>query len=126
MCASGSRRAHGASGSPVHHSPPPPFRNVPAPILFPPCESTESEVRPVDPRDTEWEISSPSYRVYFRRPLAHGGYMSDEFELRGAADVRAVLSWAEEKADGRMYVLVGASGEGGLVKLAEVAPTEPS
>jgi hypothetical protein len=53
--------------------------------------------------------ASPSYRVYFWRQLAHGGYESDEFELRDAVDVREVLGWAEEKAEGRtftLYVLV--------------------
>ena len=51
------------------------------------------DVRRIDSRDTEWEIPSPPYRLHFWRQLAHGGYTSEEFELRGAVDVREVLRW---------------------------------
>jgi hypothetical protein len=49
---------------------------------------------PVDPRDIRWEVSSPTYRVYFWRRVG-GGYHSEEFQLSGASDVREVLAWAE-------------------------------
>jgi hypothetical protein len=84
------------------------------------------DCRPVDPRDTRWELSSPVYRVYFWLRLPQGGYASDEFELRGASDVREVLSWAEQRAEDRtftVYALVDAPGERGLVQLAGVDPT---
>lgn len=50
------------------------------------------EARPVDLRDTEWEVNAPTYRVYFWRQQPHGGFAFDAFELRGAADVHEVLS----------------------------------
>jgi hypothetical protein len=84
------------------------------------------DARPVDPRDTRWEVSSPTYCVYFWRRVG-GGYHSEEFQLSGASDVREVLGWAEERAEGRTftaYALVeNALGEPGLVQLAGVDPT---
>jgi hypothetical protein len=84
------------------------------------------EARPVDPRDTEWEVDRPTYRVYFWRGQPRGGYASEEFELRGAADVHEVLSWAEQRAEGRLVTIYavrdGADGRG-LIRLAGVDPT---
>jgi hypothetical protein len=83
------------------------------------------DARPVDPRDPEWEVSSPSYRVYFWRPRS-GGYESEEFQLEGTTDVAEVLGWAEERAEGRtftVYAVVDALGERGLVQLAGIDPT---
>jgi hypothetical protein len=83
------------------------------------------DARLVDPRDTRWEVSSPTYRVYFWRRVG-GGYHSEEFQLSGASDIRDVLAWAEERAEGRtftVYALVNALGELGLVQLADVDPT---
>jgi hypothetical protein len=84
------------------------------------------EARPVDPRDTEWEVSCPTYRVYFWRRQPRGGYASEEFELRGAADVRDVLRWAKKRAGGRLVTIYavrdGADGRG-LIRLAGVDPT---
>src|SRR5689334_10904623 len=53
------------------------------------------EVRRVDPRDTEWEEDFPTYRVYFFTDPGPGlhGWTSDEFEIREAPDVRAVIEW---------------------------------
>jgi hypothetical protein len=87
------------------------------------------EHRPVDPRDIQWEIASPRYRVYFWQSLASGGYSSDEFELTGAVDVKHVLRWAEDRAAGRTYVvyaLVELGSSPGLVQLAGVDPTGTS
>ena len=83
------------------------------------------DARLVDPRDIEWEVLSPAYRVYFwrRRP---GGYESEEFQLDGATDVAEVLGWAEQRAEARtftVYAVVDALGELGLVQLAGVDPT---
>jgi hypothetical protein len=84
------------------------------------------DIRPVDPRDIEWEASSPAYRVYFWREDSRGGYASEEFQLDGATDVHEVLTWVAENADGRVltvYALVEVEGGRGLVRLAGVDPT---
>jgi hypothetical protein len=63
--------------------------------------------------------------VYFWRREG-GGYQAEEFQLTGASDVREVLAWAEERADGRtftVYALLRSRGELGLVQLAGVDPT---
>jgi hypothetical protein len=86
------------------------------------------DARPVDPRDTEWEVSSPAYRVYFWRQRS-GGYESEEFQLEGATEVGEVLGWAEERAEARtftVYAVVDALGERGLVQLAGIDPTASS
>jgi hypothetical protein len=60
-------------------------------------------VRPIDPRDTEIETTSPIYRVYFwerQAPRDDAGFSSDEYEITGAKDVRAVLEWAEANVGG--------------------------
>jgi hypothetical protein len=94
------------------------------------------DVRPVDPRDTGWEITSPSYRVYFweAQPPPPGaqddavGYRSSEFEITGA-DVAEVLAWAEATAAGEssftLYGVIEHGGERGLVRLAGIDPTAP-
>jgi hypothetical protein len=89
---------------------------------------TELRVRPVDPRDTEWEVRHPRFRVYFwsRRSLGQG-WMSREFELSGG-DVVAALAWAAEHAVGQETyavhcVVEGAADGTGLVRLAGEDPT---
>jgi len=86
---------------------------------------TELRVRPVDPRDTCWELWDPLYRVYFWRPLSEA-WMSREFELTGG-DVLAALAWAaEHAADQETYtlhcVVEGTEGTG-LVRLTGDDPT---
>jgi hypothetical protein len=86
---------------------------------------TELRVRPVDPRDTRWELWKPLYRVYFRRPRGTG-WMSREFEVSGG-DVVAALAWAAEHAENQETytvhcVVEGADGPG-LVRLAGDDPT---
>ena len=59
-------------------------------------------VEGIDPRDTEWELEGPVYRVYFwHQPPApigasqeHMMFHSDECRLSEAADVGEVLDWA--------------------------------
>jgi len=68
------------------------------------------DVRPVDPRDTTWEVDEPAYRVYFWRPVPQPigvprGLASEEFEVTGA-DVQEVIAWAEATAGSdRAYTL---------------------
>ncbi|BBG04734.1 hypothetical protein C8E95_3092 [Pseudonocardia autotrophica] len=73
------------------------------------------EVLRVDPRDQRWECDTPTYRVYF-----YEGTSSDEYEIRGANDVHAVIRWAESDRTQRPYVLyVRVDQDGlGLVRLA--------
>ena len=47
-------------------------------------------VSSVDPRDQTWEVTHPSYRVYFHN--AHGA--AEELEITGA-DVSEIIGWAE-------------------------------
>ncbi len=82
------------------------------------------EVRPVDPRDIEWETDLVAYRVYF-----WAGTTSDEYEITDAADIHAVIAWAEENAAGRTYTLYARLMNGdtpGLVQLSGVDPTQPN
>lgn len=60
----------------------------------------------VDPRDTEWELDRPVYRVYFwHQPEAPPGvaqqhvvWHCDEYRLRDAVYVEEVLDWARTTA----------------------------
>jgi hypothetical protein len=92
------------------------------------------DVRLIDPRDTGWEITSPSFRVYFWEPQPPppgfpdhpGGYHSAEYEVSDV-DVGEVLAWAETTATRgstyTVYAVVDHCGERGLVRLAGVDPT---
>jgi hypothetical protein len=94
-------------------------------------------VRPVDPRDTAWEVDTPAYRVYFwlqppgPPPSGQGqmAWVSDEYEVEGA-DVSVVLEWANSKTSPgqtfTLYALVHCNGTPGLVRLAGTDPTAPS
>jgi hypothetical protein len=87
------------------------------------------QARPIDPRDTKWEVSPLSYRVYFWQRQGIARHRSDEFELDGVGDVGEVLRWANEHAEGRTFVVYAAitrGGEPGLVRLAGIDPTENS
>ena len=92
------------------------------------------DIRPVDPRDTDWEMTCTSFRVYFWKaqpspPIApehRGGHDSTEFEISGV-EVGEVLEWAEATAPRgstyTVYAVVEQGGERGLVRLAGVDPT---
>lgn len=67
------------------------------------------EIVGVDPRDQRWECYSPRYRVYF-----YEGTAADEYEVRGANDVHAVIKWAENDSAGRPYVLYACADQDGL------------
>jgi hypothetical protein len=94
------------------------------------------DVRLVDPRDIGWESESMVFRVHFWKQAAappgtpHGlaGFESEEFEVRGAADVRDVLTWADTAAGtARTYtvyvVIADKAGESGIVRIAGVDPS---
>jgi hypothetical protein len=92
------------------------------------------DIRPVDPRDTDWEMTCTSFRVYFWKaqpsppvaPEHPGGYHSTAVEVSGV-DVGVVLKWAEATAPRgstyTVYAVVEQGGERGLVRLAGVDPT---
>jgi hypothetical protein len=93
----------------------------------------------IDPRDTEWEVEGPVYRVHFwHRPPAPAGvpqeqmmYHSDEYRLSEADDVGEVLDWARTTArpDQTFTLYVehvernGESPHPGLIHLMGVDPT---
>jgi hypothetical protein len=92
------------------------------------------DVRSVDPRGTHWEVTSPTFHVYFWEPQkppadevdAPVGYRSTEFEVSDA-DVRDVLAWADQRVSSQgqytIYAVVDHGGEQGLVLLAGSDPT---
>ena len=91
------------------------------------------EVRRVDPRDTGWEEDFPAYRVYFFIDPGPGsrGWTSDEYEISQAPDVRTVMEWADEQADGRSYILYALVRSGhppssGLLTLMGHDPNRPT
>lgn len=80
---------------------------------------------PVDPRSTRWEDYRPAYQVHFwflrdgegGHPLS---WASDEWMLEDADDIRQVLQWVEDNAQGRRFVLyvhTTCSDGPGLVRL---------
>ena len=76
-------------------------------------------VTPVDPRDQNWEIASPKYRVYFWE-----GTAADEYEL-DACDVAQAEAWAQANRGTRtytLYVCVPVDGLG-LVLISGVDPS---
>jgi hypothetical protein len=95
-------------------------------------------VQGIDPRDTEWEVETPVYRVYFwHQPLAPEGvpqeqvmFHSDEYRLSGAGDVGEVLDWARTTARPdqtfTLYVEYHIGDSPGLLHLMGVDPTVPT
>jgi hypothetical protein len=84
------------------------------------------DARPVDPRDTTWELWGPSYRVYFWHQQILGAWACREYEVTGG-DVSAVFDWANENAKSgetfTVFVVVALGGEIGLVRLSGDDPT---
>jgi hypothetical protein len=95
------------------------------------------DIEGVDPRDIEWEVDRPVYRVYFwhQPPAPPGvaqskmGYHSDEYRLSGGEDVHEVLVWATASARPEqtftLYVEHVQDGSPGLIQLAGKDPTIP-
>ncbi|WP_432537331.1 hypothetical protein [Kineococcus arenarius] len=79
------------------------------------------DVAGVDPRDINWEIELPVYRVYFwGLPGPDAAAVCDERRITGVGDVEEVLRWAHRQAEGRVFVVyVEASDrdERGLLRL---------
>jgi hypothetical protein len=92
-------------------------------------EELAINARRIDPRDQSWEIDRPSYRVYFwhrQGTVEDSISVSDEWELAGADDVAAVMSWAESNSRGRQFVIyvIALTQEGvGLVRLFGLGPS---
>jgi len=90
------------------------------------------EINPIDPRDVQWEVHHPAYRVYFWSKTEDSpgrpAWSASEFEVTGA-DLEAtdVISWAREQAKQRTLVVIyalvdGNNGGPGLVRLAGYGP----
>jgi hypothetical protein len=86
------------------------------------------QVRPVDPRDTRWEVDHPAYRVYFWQRSGDrpdSGWASQEWQVEGA-DVQEVLAWAGKDKAHRpytLYVRCTCDGKPGLIRLQGSDPT---
>ncbi|TGN62971.1 hypothetical protein EXE59_02665 [Nocardioides eburneiflavus] len=88
----------------------------------------------VDPRDTQWEVDRPVYRVHFwHQPPAppgvvheHAMWHCDEYRVSDAVDVDEVLAWARDEAQpDRTFVLYVEQRDDrrcGLVRLLGVDP----
>ena len=91
------------------------------------------EISPVDPRDTRWEQTEPTFRVYFwERSDAAGvsiddlAWRSEEWRLTGVTDVRPALVWATGPAGrGREFELFVEADQGGSTGLVRVAGRHP-
>jgi hypothetical protein len=65
------------------------------------------QAQPIDPRDTDVEITAPTYRVSFWKRQGDqldAGFACKEYEVTDARDVDEVLEWARPNAgDGRTF-----------------------
>jgi hypothetical protein len=103
--------------------------------VWPRSQAGRVIIEGVDPRDIEWEVDQPVYRVYFwhRPPAQLGipqermGYHCQGDRLRDAADVYEVLDWAGRTARAEqtftLYVEHLESGSLGLIHLFGRDPT---
>lgn len=88
------------------------------------------EIEGVDPRDIEWELDCPVYRVYFWSQPAGGAapamYHAEEHRITGARDVHDVIAWATDKSRPdqvfTLYVEHTAHGSRGLIRLGGEGP----
>jgi hypothetical protein len=95
------------------------------------------DVRSVDERSSRWQMSFPTYRVYFF-DNPHGvrsSWTTYTYEITGAHNVHQVLAWADANARGRTYCVyavvdqahdpTAAPGEVGLLQLTGWDPNSP-
>lgn len=89
----------------------------------------------VDPRDIEWEVDQPTYRVYFwHQPAAPPGvgqesvmFHGDEYRLGDAANVDEVLGWARERArTDQTFTLYVEHRDGDRLGLIQLMGTDPT
>ena len=89
----------------------------------------------VDPRDIEWEVDQPAYRVYFwHQPAAPPGvaqelvmFHSDEYRLSDVVDVGEVLAWARGKARAdQTFTLYVEHRNGDRLGLIQLMGTDPT
>ncbi|HEX2321874.1 MAG TPA: hypothetical protein VHJ18_23075 [Streptosporangiaceae bacterium] len=59
------------------------------------------QVTGIDPRDVQFEMDKPDYRVYFFESDGR----SDEYQLTGARDVAEVLDWVKANVGDRTYIV---------------------
>ena len=55
----------------------------------------------IDPTDASWLDNSPTYRVYFFDSAG----AADEWRLSCAGSVDEVITWANDTAGGRLFVM---------------------
>lgn len=101
---------------------------------FPTHRVGDVKIQGVDPRDIEWEVDRPVYRVYFwHRPPAppgvapeHAGWHCDEHRLNDVADVIEVIDWARGRSRSDqtfvIYVEQRDGNRSGLVRLLGADP----
>ena len=92
-------------------------------------------VERVDPRDIEWEVDQPAYRVYFwhQPSVPHGVahelvmFHSDEYRLSDVVDVGEVLAWARGKARAdQTFTLYIEHRNGDRLGLIQLMGTDPT
>lgn len=88
------------------------------------------QARLIDPRDTRWEASHPSYRVVFWSQSQHNGHsapmwVAEEWAIDNA-DIDQILAWAADHAQARttvVYAFITCAEGPGLVRLLGTDPT---
>ncbi|MGM0931099.1 MAG: hypothetical protein ACQEXN_15540 [Actinomycetota bacterium] len=88
------------------------------------------EANRIDPRVESSLEENPDYRVDFWGPIKDGGGRvvadgSDEWLLTGVRDVHEALGWANDKADGRSFVLYARFHDGQRIGVARLVGEEP-
>lgn len=89
-------------------------------------------IRPIDPRDIQWQIDDPAYRVTFwsERESTSGtpAWAASEFEVTGPGlEAEDVISWAREHGKDAAHTVVYAlvdrrDGRPGLIRLTGREP----
>lgn len=91
-------------------------------------------IRGVDPRDVQWEVERPAYRVYFWHqppappgvPQEQMGWHCDEHRLSEVSDVEAVVAWARTTArPDQTFVVFVEHEEDGRTGLLRVLGADP-
>lgn len=84
------------------------------------------DVTSIDPRDISQHADVRAWRVYFYEEGGPGrGLVSDEYRITGESDVKAVLAWSDERADGRRVVCYAEIATGSEPALVLLSGDEP-